>query len=555
MRYLLLSVLVIFAIGLFAVEDAFAETYHVNIEPGSSTPGCERTNSCHAPNSVTISQHDRVVWNNVDSANHTITSGTPAEGFTDVFDSGLIMPGRNFGYKFTDEGTYDYFCIIHPWATGVVIVQYSEGSVVDGKFVPTTSTPTTTTSSKIPTILVLDPLPSRVDPEESLTISGTLKTPEGFTPHGVTIYIHGKMTYRGNTFEPTPATLKTDVNGKFLFKNNFDLPPEIDEKLTIDFYVVYKGGKNFEPSKSKTYRVLFTPTTTTTTSTTTSTLPAGAITYDVWACCPVAPESRLVLKSWQFIEKENYNQIKLYLTASNLREEFLRDVYVNLDIILENKDGGIYRGDSDPRSITFSYKETSRPRDATVTYDIDKKYGKSDKFSIYIQDALVGNQPQCDSPITLVNVVGRAEKLTYSIKYCKAGELGELTLSSSMGGGCLIATATFGSELAPQVQFLRELRDNTVLQTESGTSFMAGFNQFYYSFSPTIADYERENPAFKETVKITLTPLLTSLTLLQYADIDSESEMLGYGISIILLNIGMYFVAPAVLIMTVRKRI
>ena len=74
---------------------------------------------------------------------------------------------------------------------------------------------------------------------------------------------------------------------------------------------------------------------------------------------------------------------------------------------------------------------------------------------------------------------------------------------------------------------------------------MAGFNQFYYSFSPAVADYERENPAFKEVVKITLTPLLTSLTLLQYADIDSESEMLGYGIGIILLNIGMYFVAPA----------
>jgi hypothetical protein len=123
------------------------------------------------------------------------------------------------------------------------------------------------------------------------------------------------------------------------------------------------------------------------------------------------------------------------------------------------------------------------------------------------------------------------------------------------GGGCLIATAAFGSELSPQVQFLREIRDSTVLQTESGSAFMAGFNQFYYSFSPAIADYERENPAFKEAVKITLTPLLTSLTLLQYADIDSESEMLGYGIGVILLNIGMYFVAPAVLIMMVRKRI
>jgi len=120
-------------------------------------------------------------------------------------------------------------------------------------------------------------------------------------------------------------------------------------------------------------------------------------------------------------------------------------------------------------------------------------------------------------------------------------------------GGCLIATAAFGSEMAPQVQFLRELRDNTVLQTESGSAFMTGFNQFYYSFSPAIADYERENPAFKEAVKIALTPLLTSLTLLQYVDIDSESEMLGYGIFVILLNIGMYFIAPAVLITKIRS--
>ena len=120
-------------------------------------------------------------------------------------------------------------------------------------------------------------------------------------------------------------------------------------------------------------------------------------------------------------------------------------------------------------------------------------------------------------------------------------------------GGCLIATATYGSELAPQVQLLREIRDNTVLQTQSGTSFMTAFNQFYYSFSPAIADYERENPAFKEAVKITLTPLLTSLTLLQHADIDSEYDMLGYGIGIILLNVGMYFVAPAVLIMKIRS--
>ena len=123
---------------------------------------------------------------------------------------------------------------------------------------------------------------------------------------------------------------------------------------------------------------------------------------------------------------------------------------------------------------------------------------------------------------------------------------------SNESGGCLIATAAFGSEIAPQVQLLREIRDNTVLQTESGTAFMTSFNQFYYSFSPTIADYERVNPVFKEAVKLTLTPLLTSLTLLQYADINSESEMLGYGIGVILLNVGIYFIVPAIIIMKIK---
>ncbi len=112
------------------------------------------------------------------------------------------------------------------------------------------------------------------------------------------------------------------------------------------------------------------------------------------------------------------------------------------------------------------------------------------------------------------------------------------------GGGCLIATAAYGSELAPQVQQLRELRDNKILQTESGKSFMTSFNEFYYSFSPTIADYERENPIFKESMKVALTPMLTSLSILDHVDIDSEQEMLGYGVSLILLNIGMYAGIP-----------
>ncbi|MCV0393300.1 MAG: peptidylprolyl isomerase [Nitrosopumilus sp.] len=125
--------------------------------------------------------------------------------------------------------------------------------------------------------------------------------------------------------------------------------------------------------------------------------------------------------------------------------------------------------------------------------------------------------------------------------------------SSQEGGGCLIATATFGSELAPQVQQLRELRDNTILSTESGTAFMSGFNQLYYSFSPTIADLEREIPVFKEIVKLSITPMLSTLSILNYADINSEHEMISFGIGIILMNVGMYFVAPAIIIYKIRK--
>jgi peptidyl-prolyl cis-trans isomerase B (cyclophilin B) len=88
-----------------------------------------------------------------------------------------------------------------------------------------------------------------------------------------------------------------------------------------------------------------------------------------------------------------------------------------------------------------------------------------------------------------------------------------------------------------------------------GTSFIISFNEFYYSFSPYIADYERENPVFKEAVKITITPLLWSLSLLNYVEMDSEETVLGYGISLILLNLGMYFGVPAIIIVGIRRRV
>lgn len=125
---------------------------------------------------------------------------------------------------------------------------------------------------------------------------------------------------------------------------------------------------------------------------------------------------------------------------------------------------------------------------------------------------------------------------------------------STPGGGCLIATATFGSELSEQVQSLRELRDTKILKTKVGSNFMDSFNHIYYSFSPSVADLERENPAFKEGVKVAITPMLFSLSLLDKADMNSEIEVTAYGFGIILLNIGMYFAAPAFIIMRFQKR-
>jgi hypothetical protein len=80
------------------------------------------------------------------------------------------------------------------------------------------------------------------------------------------------------------------------------------------------------------------------------------------------------------------------------------------------------------------------------------------------------------------------------------------------------------------------------MNTESGSTFMTGFNQLYYTFSPTIADMERESPMFKEAVKLGLTPLLSSLTIMENA--ESESEVLGLGLSVIALNLGMYIGIP-----------
>ena len=127
MRYLLFAVLGIFAIGLFAVPGAFADATVTNA-PGSATPGCEETNECFIPHTVTIGVGETVTWENTDNAAHTATGGNPSDGPSGVFDSSLMMVGASFSHTFEEAGTYDYHCMVHPWMQGFVIVGGSSTS-------------------------------------------------------------------------------------------------------------------------------------------------------------------------------------------------------------------------------------------------------------------------------------------------------------------------------------------------------------------------------------------------------------------------------------------
>jgi len=121
-------------------------------------------------------------------------------------------------------------------------------------------------------------------------------------------------------------------------------------------------------------------------------------------------------------------------------------------------------------------------------------------------------------------------------------------------GGCLIATATYGSELSPQVQMLREIRDDTLLNTESGKIFMNEFNTLYYSFSPQVAQLENENPIFKEAVKLFITPMIATLSLMTLAQENSEFDVIFLGVSTIGLIVGMYVVAPVAVIYKIKLK-
>ena len=219
---------------------------------------------------------------------------------------------------------------------------------------------------------------------------------------------------------------------------------------------------------------------------------------------------------------------------------------------IRNYDNSLFVGDCIPGNLyKFELNENRDGFEFTSSFLQDNVINKNETMD----EIIIGTGFGCVTDIErgpdgFLYVVSLSEGTIYRIL---PAESAVNTMDSKNGGGCLIATATYGSELAPQVQQLRELRDNSLLQTESGTSFMNTFNDFYYAFSPIIADYERENPIFREMVKIAITPMISSFSILNYVDMYSEIEVLGYGISLIILNGMMYVGIPILAIMRIRK--
>jgi hypothetical protein len=217
---------------------------------------------------------------------------------------------------------------------------------------------------------------------------------------------------------------------------------------------------------------------------------------------------------------------------------------------INNYDNSLFVGDCNTGNLyKFELNENRNGFEFTNSFLQDNVVNKNES----LDEIIIGTGFGCITDIErgpdgFLYVVSLSEGVIYRI--LPAEIISNSTVSDN-GGGCLIATAAYGSELSPQVQQLRELRDTQLLQTESGTSFMNIFNDVYYSFSPLIADYERENPIFKEIVKTAITPMMSTLSIMQFA--ESESEVLGIGIGVILLNLGMYVGVPAVVVIGIRK--
>ncbi|QLH11928.1 hypothetical protein DSQ20_08485 [Nitrosarchaeum sp. AC2] len=140
---------------------------NIVIPSGTGSPGCENSNSCYQPFQFSSGKGSTVTWYNADSAAHTVTSGNPSNGPDGAFDSSLMLSGSTFSHKFNSDGTYPYYCMVHPWMTGYVIVQRG-GTIIPAPTPAPTPTPTPTPTT--PGTISVSTDASQYSPGELVTV-------------------------------------------------------------------------------------------------------------------------------------------------------------------------------------------------------------------------------------------------------------------------------------------------------------------------------------------------------------------------------------------------
>ena len=483
------SILVLFTIiSIISITPAaFADQSEVTIVPaaGSGAPGCEETaDGCYIPSTATVDVGGVVIMSNTDTAAHTFTSGNPTDGPDGTFDTSLLMAGGSFEYSPDTAGEIEYFCMVHPWMIGLIVVQEVEAEEMMEETHEEEMMEMKTMMVGMVDVTMSPPIEGSGDASVTIIEFGDYQCP--------------KCDQWFQNEKPTIAADYIDTNKAKLYFVDFPFLGEDSNAAANASYCANDQGKFWE-YHSTLYNN------------------QGGI-NEGWA---------------------NTDALKQFAADLGLDTEKFNacvDSNKHADRVSYNKEVGTAQGvEGTPVFVIVGSDGTTERIEGPQSSDI---------FAQVI-DSMLG-EPMEEA---------MAESVEEEMIETESKEMMEAAPEESEGGGCLIATAAYGTELAPQVQFLREIRDNTVMSTTSGTTFMTGFNQLYYSFSPIIADMERENPIFQEAVRAFITPMISTLSIMTLADGGNEIEVLGLGISVIALNLGMYIAAPAAIGFAVSKRL
>ena len=254
------SVITILATGLLMttiVPAAYAETT-VSLPEGTSVPGCEETDACYIPSSVNVGVGETVAWSNDDTAAHTVTSGTASGGPDGVFDSSLFAAGTTFSHTFEEEGTFDYFCMVHPWMIGTVTVGATAGtdSGIDGgggvavDSSSTTDDMTATTSGSDSEELMAEIATGDAAEGEMLSIDVTFKTLDGM---GVEHVNYDIMATQGT--ETVLDDQGVHDHDGVMNHMTAPLPAGASDEMPVDITVTFNGFGIEEPFTGPTGQV------------------------------------------------------------------------------------------------------------------------------------------------------------------------------------------------------------------------------------------------------------------------------------------------------------